>query len=70
MNWFPSAALTPPSAAEQEGGADAEEEVGDSSHSAAHTMAKAPGDADAVDEGHAEVAPSVKHGDEMLLGLD
>ena len=51
---------TPPSAAEQEGGADAEEEVGDSSHSAAHTMAEAPGVADAVDEDHAEVAPSVR----------
>ena len=49
---------TPPPAAEQEGGVEAEEEVGDCSHSAAHTIAEAPGVTDAVDEDPAEVAPT------------
>ena len=51
---------TPLSVAEQEGGADAEEEVGDSSYNTMHTMAEAPKVADAVDEDPAEVAPSVR----------
>ena len=51
---------TPPAAAEQEGDAEAEEEAGDCSHRAAHTMAEAPGVTDAVDEDLAEVAPSVR----------
>ena len=50
---------TPASAAEQEGGGDAEEEVGDSSHSAAHTMAEGPRVVDPVDEDPVEGAPSV-----------
>ena len=38
----------------------AEEEVGDSSHNAAHTVAEAHRVADVVDEGPAELAPLVR----------
>ena len=54
------AKLSPASAAEQEGGGDAKEEVGDSSHSAGHTMAEGPGVAHVVDEDRVEGAPSVR----------